>query len=96
MYYLPEYEMYQLSLGDTRGFYAPQSAATMILTPGELITLPRRVRQLVWFVDHWDPEWPRPDGLHEIQLPYGRFLYVLSLGRAPVEHAGYTFVRAAR
>ena len=96
MYYLPEFEMYQLSVGDTRGFYAPQSAATMILTPGDVITLPRRVRQLVWFVDHWDPEWPRPEGLHEIQLPYGRFLYVLSVGATPVEHAGYTFIRAAR
>ena len=35
------------------GFYAPQSASTMILTPGTTIRVPRRVRQLVWFVDHW-------------------------------------------
>ncbi len=94
MYYLPEYEVYQLSLGEVRGFYAPQSAATMILTPGDTIELPRRVRQLVWFVDHWDPGHPRPEGLLEIQLPYGRFLYVLPVRAPAVEHAGYTFVRA--
>jgi len=96
MYYLPEYSVYQLSLGEVRGFYAPQSSATMILTPGDVIQLPRRVRQLVWFVDHWDPARPRPDGLLEIQLPYGRFLYVLPLRGQAVEHAGYTFVRTAR
>jgi hypothetical protein len=65
----------------------------MILTPGSVITVPRRVKQLVWFVDHWDPAIPRPQGLHEILLPYGRFLYVLPLGIGDLEHAGYTFVR---
>jgi MFS family permease len=97
MYYLPEYPIYQLYLrSEPPGFYAPQSAATMVLTPGTTLTVPRRVRQLVWFVDHWDPEMPRPRGLLEIQLAYGRFLYVLPLGRRPVEYAGYTFVRDAR
>jgi transmembrane protein TMEM260 (protein O-mannosyltransferase) len=97
MFYLPEYPIYQLYLrAEAPGFYAPQSAATMIVTPGTTITVPRRVRQLVWFVDHWDPELPRPRGLLEIQLSYGRFLYVLPLGRQPVEHAGYTFVRDLR
>jgi Dolichyl-phosphate-mannose-protein mannosyltransferase len=95
MFYLPEYPIYQVQLGEAPGYYAPQSAVTMILTPGSYIELPRRVKQLVWFVDHWDPTVPRPPGLLEIQLPYGRFLYVLPLGRA-AEHAGYTFVRAAR
>jgi hypothetical protein len=94
MFYLPEYAIYQVQLGELPlGFYAPQSAATMILTPGSTVTVPRRVRQLVWFVDHWDPAVPRPRGLQEIQLPYGRFLYVLPLGRARAQHAGYTFVR---
>jgi transmembrane protein TMEM260 (protein O-mannosyltransferase) len=94
MFYLPEYPMYLLQVGDLpRGFYAPQSAVTMILTPGESITLPYDVKQLVWFVDHWDPTLPRPKGLLEIQLPYGRYLYVLPLGRRPAEHAGYTFTR---
>jgi Protein of unknown function (DUF2723) len=97
MFYMPEYAIYQLYLrADQPGFYAPQVSATMVLTPGTSITVPRRVRQLVWFVDHWDPELPRPRGLLEIQLPYGRFLYVLPLGKTPVEHAGYTFVRAAQ
>jgi transmembrane protein TMEM260 (protein O-mannosyltransferase) len=95
MFYLPEYPMYQVQVAELpRGFYAPQSAATMILTPGDRITLAPSVKRLVWFVDHWDPTWPRPPGLLEIQLPYGRYLYVLPLGREPAEHAGYTFVRA--
>ncbi len=97
MFYMPEYAIYQVQLGDfPLGFYAPQSAATMILTPGSTIAVPRRIRQLVWFVDHWDPTVPRPRGLQEIQLPYGRFLYVLPIGRGRVEHAGYTFVRDKR
>ncbi|HTY77265.1 MAG TPA: glycosyltransferase family 39 protein [Candidatus Bathyarchaeia archaeon] len=97
MFYMPEYAIYQVQLGEPPlGFYAPQSAATMILTPGSVITVPRRIRQLVWFVDHWDPTVPRPQGLQEIQLPYGRFLYVLPLGRGRAEHAGYTFVRDKR
>jgi len=96
MFYLPEYAAYQLSLGEVRGFYASQSAATMVLSPGTVITLPRRVKRLVWFVDHWDPEHPRPPGLLEIELPYGRFLYVLPVGRNPAVHAGYTFLQAAR
>jgi len=97
MFYMPEYAIYQLYLrADPPGFYASQAATTMVPTPGTRITLPRRVRQLVWFVDHWDPELPRPQGLLEIQLPYGRFLYVMPLGKTPVEHAGYTFARAAR
>jgi hypothetical protein len=97
MFYLPEYAIYQVQLGELpRGFYAPQSAATMILTPGSTVTVPRRVRQLVWFVDHWDPAVPRPRGLQEIQLPYGRFLYVLPLGRGRADYAGYTFLRDKR
>ena len=97
MFYLPEYEIYQVQLGELpRGFYAPQSAATMILTPGSAVTIPRRVRRLVWFVDHWDPAVARPRGLQEIPLPYGRFLYVLPLGRGRVQYAGYTFVRDKR
>lgn len=97
MFYMPEYAIYQVQLGDLPlGFYAPQSAATMILTPGSTIVLPRRIRQLVWFVDHWDPAVPRPRGLQEIQLPYGRFLYILPISRGRVEHAGYTFVRDKR
>jgi hypothetical protein len=95
MYYVPEYPIYQVQLGPMpAGFYAPQSAATMILTPGTRIRLPAETRRLVWFVDHWDPVTPRPLGLREVPLPYGRFLYVLPLPRAAVEYAGYLFERA--
>ena len=38
----------------------------------------------------------RPAGLREVQLPYGRYLYVLPLTRTPAEYAGYTFERATR
>ncbi len=94
MFYMPEYPIYEVQLGELpRGFYAPQSAATMILTPGARVALPHHVRQLVWFVDHWDPAVPPPQGLREVQLPYGRYLYVLPLTRSPAEYAGYTFVR---
>ena len=94
MYYLPEYRIYQVQLGELpRGFYAPQAAATMILTPGSRIVVPRRVKQLVWFVDHWDPIEPRPRGLREVELPYGRYLYVLPLIGKRVEYAGYIFDR---
>jgi hypothetical protein len=96
MYYMPEYPIYQVKLGDVPGYYAPQSAATMILTPGSYIQLPRQVKQIVWFVDHWDPAIPRPEGLLEIPLPYGRFLYLLPLDRSVAEHAGYTFARGQR
>ena len=97
MFYMPEYPTYQVQVGAMPlGFYAPQYAATMILTAGARITLPAGMRQLVWFVDHWDPATQPPAGLREVQLPYGRFLYVLPLTRTPVEYAGYTFERAAR
>jgi hypothetical protein len=97
MFYMPEYPTYQVQVGAMPlGFYAPQYAATMILTPGARITLPAGMRQLVWFVDHWDPATQPPAGLREVQLPHGRFLYVLPLTRTPVEYAGYTFERAAR
>ncbi len=97
MFYMPEYPIYQVQIGPMPlGFYAPQSAATMILTPGSRIRLPAETRRLVWFVDHWDPANPRPEGLREVPLPYGRYLYVLPLTRTPVEYAGYTFERAAR
>jgi hypothetical protein len=96
MFYMPEYPIYQVQIGPAPpGFYAPQFSATMILTPGSHIRLPAETRRLVWFVDHWDPATPRPRGLVEVPLPYGRFLYVLPLTRTPAEYAGYTFERAA-
>ena len=64
----------------------------MTLEPDAEVTLPARAR---WLVDHWGPATERPRGLVEIELPYGRFLYVLPLGKAPVRYAGYT-LRPAR
>jgi 4-amino-4-deoxy-L-arabinose transferase-like glycosyltransferase len=93
MYYLPEYAIYELRVGALPpGFYAPQIAMTMSLIPDAEVHLPPNVKRLVWFVDHWSPSSERPTGLEEIELPYGRYLYVLSLGRQPVRYAGYTFV----
>lgn len=68
-------------------------ASTILPLPESEIRVPARVRQLVWFVDHWDPAMPKPPGLTEIELPYGRHLYVLRLGPRPVQYAGYTIVR---
>ncbi|MCI0545980.1 MAG: DUF2723 domain-containing protein [Candidatus Rokubacteria bacterium] len=94
MYYLPEFSIYQVRLRPgPPGFLAPQSAATMVVTPGSVITVPQRINQLVWFVDHWDPARARPPGLRELALPYGRYLYILPIERDPVEHAGYVFLR---
>ena len=94
MFYLPEYPIYELMVGDTPpGYYAPRRAAAMIVEPELDVPLPARVKRLVWFVDHWSPLSERPEGLEEIEIPFGRFLYVLAVGRSPVEYASYTFVR---
>jgi Dolichyl-phosphate-mannose-protein mannosyltransferase len=92
MFYLSEYPIYQLRVdAEAPNYYAPRLSSTMSPTPDSEILVPAGVRRLVWFVDHWNPLQPRPAGLTEIELPYGRFLYVLPLGRH-VEYAGYTFV----
>jgi len=69
--------------------------ATMAAVTGTTIRLPARVGRLVWFVDHWSPATVRPPGLVEVELPYGRYLYVLPLGRRAVGYEAYTFVRDA-
>ena len=74
------------------GFYAPRHSLAMIRVPDSDIRLPAHIRRLVWFVDHWSPSSERPDGLVEIDLPHGRYLYVLPVGHAPLTYAGYTFV----
>jgi hypothetical protein len=94
MFYLDGYSIFELRVGDLPpGYYAPRLAAAMARTPDREIVLPRSIERLVWFVDHWSPTSERPPGLEEIDLPYGRFLYVLPVGRKPVHYAGYTFVR---
>jgi hypothetical protein len=37
---------------------------------------------------------PRPPRLQTIPIAHGRFLYVLDVGRRPVEHAGYRLTPA--
>jgi len=94
MYYLAEYPIYDLRVGSLMaGYYAPRLSSAMTPVPDSEIRLAPTVKRLVWFVDHWNPTSERPPGLSEIELPHGRFLYVLPLGRRPVEYAGYTFVR---
>jgi 4-amino-4-deoxy-L-arabinose transferase-like glycosyltransferase len=94
MYYLGEYAIYDLRVGNMlAGYYAPRLSSAMVPVPDSEIHLPWTVKQLVWFVDHWSPTSERPPGLAEMELPYGRFLYILPLGRRPIEYAGYTFVK---
>ena len=64
--------------------------------PGIDVDLPSTVKRLVWFVDHWSPATERPPGLVEIEIPYGRYLYVLPVGRKSVDYAGYTLRRPHR
>jgi hypothetical protein len=95
MFYLPEYPIYELRVGDiTPGYYAPRRAAAMTPLLDSEVEVPAGVKRLVWFVDHWSPATERPAGLAEIEIPHGRYLYVLALGKKPVHYAGYTFVRA--
>jgi hypothetical protein len=95
MFYLPEYPVYELRVGDVPpGYYAPRRASAMVPLPASGVELPPGVTRLVWFVDHWSPSTERPKGLVEIEIPHGRYLYVLSLGKKPVHYAGYTFFRA--
>jgi hypothetical protein len=94
MYYLPEFAVYELQVGEMPvGFYAPRSSTAMVRSPGSEIALPASIERLVWFVDHWSPQTERPPGLSEIEIPYGRYLYVLPVGRRSLRYAGYTFVR---
>jgi hypothetical protein len=94
MFYLPEYAIYELQVdGVTRGFRASRLSSSMAQFPATEIRLPASAKRLVWFVDHWSPAAARPRGLTEIELPHGRYLYVLPLDRGPVAYEDYTFVR---
>jgi hypothetical protein len=95
MFYLPEYAVYELQVGGlVPGFRASRLSATMSTIPEVEIDLPSSVEQLVWFVDHWSPSTVRPEGLVEIEIPHGRYLYVLPLGKKAVDYEDYTFIRA--
>jgi hypothetical protein len=93
MFYLREYPIFQLRVDDVEtNFYSPPLSTAMVPTPESEIRLPTGVKRLVWFVDYWSPNQPRPSGLMEIELPHGRYLYVMTVGRRPFAYAGYTFV----
>jgi hypothetical protein len=95
MFYLPGYTIYELRVGDaTPGYYAPRLASAMTPLAHSHVELPTNVKRIVWFVDHWSPVTERPPGLAEIEIPHGRYLYVLLVGRKPVRYAGYTLARA--
>ena len=94
MYYLPAFRIYQLSLvGDSPGYLTAPGTDPPIPTEESRLTLPPSTRRLVWVVDYWNPEAPRPAGLQARPLAHGRWLYVLPVGPRPVEYAGYELGR---
>ncbi len=96
-YYLPEFAVVHLRLGRfTPGYLASWRLASMRARPGPDVPLPRETRRLVWMVDSWNPTLPRPPGLEERSLPYGRFLYILDVGDRDLDYGGYRLTRAAR
>jgi hypothetical protein len=93
MYYLPEYTTYHLRLGAASpGYLDSQALSSMAAVTERRVPLPLATRRLVWVVDQWHPELPRPAGLEARPLPYGRALYVLPVRRGVVDHAGYELV----
>jgi hypothetical protein len=94
VFYLPSYALYELQVGDLPpGYYAPKASLSMTRVRDSEIRIPASIKRLVWFVDHWSPTSAPPPGLMEIEIPHGRFLYVLPVGRKPVTYAGYTLIR---
>lgn len=93
-FYLSSYPVYELQVGDMPyGYYSPRASLAMTRVRDSEVHIPASVKRLVWFVDHWSPTSERPPGLMEIEIPYGRFLYVLPVGKKPVIYAGYTLIR---
>ena len=89
-YYLPEYAVYHLRLGEPRpGFLASRDLTHMAAIAERRVLLPQATRRLVWVVDEWHPGLPRPAGLEARPVTHGRSLYVLKVRRWAVEHAGY-------
>ena len=95
MYYLPEYAAYHLRLGEPDpGYLASRELRTMAAVAERRVPLPAATGRLVWVVDEWHPELPRPAALVVRPLAHGRALYVLRVRRGAVDHAGYRLVRA--
>jgi hypothetical protein len=92
-YYLPEYTVYHLRLGESRpGYLAARELVTMAAVAERWVPLPPRTRRLVWVVDEWHPGLPRPAALEARPVAHGRSLYVLRVRRRAVDHAGYHLV----
>jgi hypothetical protein len=94
-YYLPGFRVYHLRVGAyTRGYLTSERPESMASLPGPDILLRPPVRRLVWMVDAWDPSAPRPAGLEERRLSYGRKLYILPVDGQIVSHGGYRLIPA--
>ena len=92
-YYLPEYTVYHLRLGESRpGYLTSRELVTMAAVAERWVSLPPRTRRLVWVVDEWHPGLLRPAALVMRPLSHGRSLYVLRVRRRAVDHAGYHLV----
>ena len=93
MYYLPEYAAYHLRLGAmSPGYLASRELPSMAAVAERRVPLPATTRRLVWVVDEWHPDLPRPAALEVRPLPHGRSLYVLRVSGGTVDHAGYQLV----
>jgi hypothetical protein len=90
MYYLPEFAVYHLRVGDfSPGYLSSRHAETMAALDGPEILLAATTRRIVWVVDYWNPGVPRPSGLEARPLAHGRWLYVVEVDRRPLRYAGY-------
>jgi hypothetical protein len=93
MYYLPEYATYHLRLGAASpGYLASRDLPSMAAVEERRVPLPATTRRLVWVVDEWHPDLPRPAALEARPLPHGRSLYVLRVHGGAVDHAGYQLI----
>jgi hypothetical protein len=94
-YYLPGFRVYHLRLEDPvpRYLVTPAPGPGVTPQPGRLV-LPASARRLVWVVDYWNPAVPRPPGLVARPLAHGRWLFVLPVGRRPLEYAGFEIGRS--
>jgi hypothetical protein len=93
MYYLPEYSVYHLRLGEAGpGYLLSRDLATMVAVGDWRVPVPPTTRHVVWIVDEWHPDVPRPPESETHPLSYGRSLYVTRVRQGAVEHAGYRLV----
>lgn len=94
-YYLPGFRVYHLRLEDPvpRYLVTPEPGPGVTPDPRTLV-LPASARRLVWVVDYWNPAAARPPGLVARPLAHGRWLFVLPVGRRPLEYAGFEIGRS--